>query len=933
MKTFLRFFPGLFAAFIVADAGAAPVVSNLTAAQRAGTELVDISYDLEAPGFGPVTVTLEASIDGGATWTVPVVSATGAVGGSVTPGTGKAIVWNAGVDWLGKYSTQMRFRVMADDLVLIPGGSFAMGRTSGDTDADAPSITVTVSPFYIQQTETTKAHWDEVRVWGLSNGYTDLASGAGKASNHPVHSVTWWDVVKWCNARSEKESLTPVYTVSGAVMRTGTTEPTVNWSANGYRLPTEAEWEKAARGGVSGKRFPWGTDTISHAQANYYGSSASAYDQSPINNHHPSYSAGGFAYTSPVGSFGANPYGLYDMAGNVWEWIWDRYGSSYYTTSNGTTDPRGPASGGGRVLRGGGWGDSAVRARCAARQYFVPGYTGIFLGFRPVCSSIHAATGSADSANVTVDTRVAPTVTSPFASSLTANGATLGGEVTSDGGAAISERGFVIAVTSGNNDPLIGGPGVTKVVAAGALGSFSAMVSGLDNAVGHTFKAYAMNEKGVAYSLPGSFVPLGNNADLGLLTISTGTLSPGFSGSITVYNITVGSEVTSISVTPTVAESVATVKVNGTSLTSGNSSAPLNLNVGTNPIQIEVTAQNGSDQKTYVVSVFRPGPPKLTGTTLTSFSGGGAVLGATVSESASGTVTSRGFVVATASLPTVGSATSFTASTGGLGSFSVTASGLSSGVRYFARPFAENQDGIGYGNEVSFTTDTPVNLGLGGIGQVANREIQAGEIQRFQLTLDSAKALELLVSGAGSGLQVRLRNASGAVLETSLSGGISRKVLSGSYTVEIENTSGEPKTYTFDLDASNTLSVTPVVTLSPSSLISKKLKPVSSTATIRNAGELPDKLRVSATPGNRDFIVSYSNGTNITAAVVAGTHETANLESIDPGSVVRISVTPNRKTLDKKGKIVRKTFTIQMTVSSQTMSSNSSAGSVRVSTK
>jgi len=585
------------------------------------------------------------------------------------------------------------------------------------------------------------------------------------------------------------------------------------------------------------------------------------------------------------------------------------------------------------VLRGGGWGDSAVRARCAARQYFVPGYTGIFLGFRPVCSSIHAATGSADSANVTVDTRVAPTVTSPFASSLTANGATLGGEVTSDGGAAISERGFVIAVTSGNNDPLIGGPGVTKVVAAGALGSFSAMVSGLDNAVGHTFKAYAMNEKGVAYSLPGSFVPLGNNADLGLLTISTGTLSPGFSGSITVYNITVGSEVTSISVTPTVAESVATVKVNGTSLTSGNSSAPLNLNVGTNPIQIEVTAQNGSDQKTYVVSVFRPGPPKLTGTTLTSFSGGGAVLGATVSESASGTVTSRGFVVATASLPTVGSATSFTASTGGLGSFSVTASGLSSGVRYFARPFAENQDGIGYGNEVSFTTDTPVNLGLGGIGQVANREIQAGEIQRFQLTLDSAKALELLVSGAGSGLQVRLRNASGAVLETSLSGGISRKVLSGSYTVEIENTSGEPKTYTFDLDASNTLSVTPVVTLSPSSLISKKLKPVSSTATIRNAGELPDKLRVSATPGNRDFIVSYSNGTNITAAVVAGTHETANLESIDPGSVVRISVTPNRKTLDKKGKIVRKTFTIQMTVSSQTMSSNSSAGSVRVSTK
>jgi formylglycine-generating enzyme required for sulfatase activity len=167
----------------------------------------------------------------------------------------------------------MRFRVVAEDgFSYIPGGSFAMGRTSGDTDADAPPVTVTVSSFYIQQTETTKAQWDEVRTWALNNGYTDLAAGAGKAANHPVQTVSWWDVVKWCNARSEKEGLTPVYTVSGAVIRTGTTKPVPSWSASGYRLPTEAEWEKAARGGVSGKRFPWGTDTIIHAEANYYGS-------------------------------------------------------------------------------------------------------------------------------------------------------------------------------------------------------------------------------------------------------------------------------------------------------------------------------------------------------------------------------------------------------------------------------------------------------------------------------------------------------------------------------------------------------------------------------------------------------------------------------------------------------------------------------------
>jgi hypothetical protein len=113
----------------VVSVQAAPVVSNLAAAQRAGTKLVDISYDLAAPGFGSVAVTLEASSDGGVNWTVPVASATGAVGESVAPGTGKAIVWNAGVDWLGNYSTQMRFRVVAEDgFSYIPGGSFAMGR-------------------------------------------------------------------------------------------------------------------------------------------------------------------------------------------------------------------------------------------------------------------------------------------------------------------------------------------------------------------------------------------------------------------------------------------------------------------------------------------------------------------------------------------------------------------------------------------------------------------------------------------------------------------------------------------------------------------------------------------------------------------------------------------------------------------------------------
>jgi formylglycine-generating enzyme len=373
---------------------APPVVTNLTATQRTGTQLVDIGYDVAAPGISTVTVALEISSDAGSTWAVPVTSATGHMGTGVVPGTGKAIVWDAGADWSGNYSTQMRLWVVADDLVpagfaLIPGGSFTMGRTSGDTDTDtdAPPVTVTVSTFYMAETETetSKAEWDAVRTWAVSNGYTDLAAGAGKASDHPVHSVSWWDVVKWCNARSEKEGLTAFYLNGGNVMRTGTTEPTVNWSANGYRLPTEAEWEKAARGGVSGKRFPWGTDTISHAEANFNYVGSETY-QSGTTGFNPTYATGGKPYTSPVGNFVANGYGLKNMSGNVWEWCWDWYGSAYYTT--GVTDPRGPASGTSRVLRGGGWFDAASDARASYRVSAPPTYAFDNFGFRSARSSV-----------------------------------------------------------------------------------------------------------------------------------------------------------------------------------------------------------------------------------------------------------------------------------------------------------------------------------------------------------------------------------------------------------------------------------------------------------------------------------------------------------------------------------------------------------------
>jgi formylglycine-generating enzyme required for sulfatase activity len=205
---------------------------------------------------------------------------------------------------------------------LIPAGTFQMGDAL-DGIADAPIRQVTVSAFYMAKHETTKALWDEVRNWGTSRGYTDLPVGGGKAGTHPVQTISWFDVIKWCNARSEKEGLTPCYTVGGSPLRTGTAIPVVNWTAKGYRLPTEAEWEKAARGGLNGKRYPWG-DTISHSQANYV--------------NHPTYAVGNQPYTSPVGSFAANGYGLQDMVGNVWEWCWDWYGTY---APGAQTDPNG----------------------------------------------------------------------------------------------------------------------------------------------------------------------------------------------------------------------------------------------------------------------------------------------------------------------------------------------------------------------------------------------------------------------------------------------------------------------------------------------------------------------------------------------------------------------------------------------------------------
>jgi formylglycine-generating enzyme required for sulfatase activity len=272
---------------------------------------------------------------------------------------------------------------------LIPQGSFTMG-DSLDGESNAPTRTVTLDAFYMGKHEVTKGKWDEVRSWGLSNGYTDLAEGSGKASDHPVGQVNWYDTLKWCNARSEMEGLAPVYYTNDTqttIYKMGSVDVTnaqVNWAANGYRLPTEAEWEKAARGGLEAKRFPWG-DTISHILANYFSHVAYVYDVSSTRGLHPTYGTGIRFYSSPVGAFAANGYELYDTAGNSQEWCWDWYGA-YAVGSQ--SNPFGASPNVERVIRGGSAGASSRSCRVADRYHYDPSGLGDQIGFRVVRSSV-----------------------------------------------------------------------------------------------------------------------------------------------------------------------------------------------------------------------------------------------------------------------------------------------------------------------------------------------------------------------------------------------------------------------------------------------------------------------------------------------------------------------------------------------------------------
>lgn len=235
--------------------------------------------------------------------------------------------------------------------VLVQGGSYKMGSDKPVEKHEAPVHDVIVNSFYIGKTEVTFQDFDK---FTNDTKRDTVPSGSWGRGRQPVFMVTWRDAIEYCNWLSDKEHLSRYYIINGKEVSKVDT-------AKGYRLPTEAEWEYAARGGNKTHGYPFaGGETIS--EVGWY-----------VDN------CGGQPHE--VAQKKPNELGLYDMTGNVWEWVWDVYDGNYYSKPE-VLNPQGPANGLYRVMRGGAWYNYGNYAQVVTRQYHDPGFRQNSVGFR-----------------------------------------------------------------------------------------------------------------------------------------------------------------------------------------------------------------------------------------------------------------------------------------------------------------------------------------------------------------------------------------------------------------------------------------------------------------------------------------------------------------------------------------------------------------------
>ena len=246
-------------------------------------------------------------------------------------------------------------------MVSIPAGSFTMGSPSDESEHDSgegPQRTVNISAFEMSETEVTEKQFEDVMGW--NDCYYE------RGDNYPVERVTWFDCVSFCNKLSEADGYTKCYTMTNMGHdgdHITSAEVSCDFDANGYRLPTEAEWEYACRAGTTTRFYTGDSDSDLGPAGWYYGNSG--------------------LQKRDVGEKQVNGFGLYDMHGNVWEWCWDWYSSGYYgSRPDPDSDPTGASSGSERVLRGGGWFSLAQNCRSANRYGGLPAYRISEYGFR-----------------------------------------------------------------------------------------------------------------------------------------------------------------------------------------------------------------------------------------------------------------------------------------------------------------------------------------------------------------------------------------------------------------------------------------------------------------------------------------------------------------------------------------------------------------------